>query len=93
MCDYHEIGTTCNTQMMDMDVNNYYVTLGCDWKTLIGGYLSLNYHPQKYEKHQCQWEETTIPYIKCLLQPNIDRVDTIFGTFHEEDNKQCRAHA
>ena len=42
MCDYNEIGTTCNTQMMDMDVSNYYVILGHDWKTLMGGYLSLN---------------------------------------------------
>jgi hypothetical protein len=37
-----EIRTTLSIQVIDMSVSNYSVILGIDWKSLIGGYLSLD---------------------------------------------------
>jgi hypothetical protein len=37
LCAHHEIGTTCNIQVIDMPFNNYSIILGRDWKALNGG--------------------------------------------------------
>jgi hypothetical protein len=42
LCTHPEIRTTLNIQLIDMSVRNYSIILGRDWKSLTGGYLSLN---------------------------------------------------
>jgi hypothetical protein len=42
LCAHPEIRTNLNIQIIDMPVNNYSIILGRGWKSLIGGYLSLD---------------------------------------------------
>ena len=42
MCSHPEIHTTCNLQVMDMNVSNYSIILGRDWQALTGGYYSMD---------------------------------------------------
>jgi hypothetical protein len=42
LCAHPEIRTTLNIQVIDMIVSNYSIILGRDWKSLTGGYLSLD---------------------------------------------------
>jgi hypothetical protein len=42
LCAHPEIRMTLSIQVIDMLVSNYSIILGRDWKSLIGGYLSLN---------------------------------------------------
>jgi hypothetical protein len=42
LCAHPEIWTTLNIQVIDMIVRNYSIILGRDWKSLTGGYLSLD---------------------------------------------------
>jgi hypothetical protein len=42
LCAHPEIRTTLNIQVFDMPMSNYSIILGRDWKSLTGGYLSLD---------------------------------------------------
>jgi len=42
LCAHPEVKPTCNFLVADMGVGNFSMILGCKWKYLTGGYLSLD---------------------------------------------------
>lgn len=70
LCSYPEVKTTCNFLLADMEVRNFSMILGREWKYLNGGYLTLD-GSHITISHNCKSiiiprEPRTMPYIeKC----------------------------
>jgi ribonuclease HI len=93
LCAHLEIKTTLNIQVIDMPVRNYSIILGRDWKTLTGGYLSLDVThlsvPQNKKNITFLREGRISPYIESVPQPNVNYIEEdlgVYSIFVEEDN-------
>jgi hypothetical protein len=93
LCAHPEIRTTLSIQLIDMPVNNYSIILGRYWKSLIGGYLSLdgtNLSIPRNGKNIIVLREGRIsPYIENVPQPNVNYIEEdlgVYSIFDEEDN-------
>ena len=68
MCSHPEIRTTCNLQVMDMNVSNYSIILGRDWQTLTSGYYSMDGShiivPKRPKNIIIYREERIVPYVE-----------------------------
>jgi hypothetical protein len=52
MCVHPEVCTICNFDVVDMEVENYYIILGWEWKPMTSGYINLDEaHMMFPEKH------------------------------------------
>ena len=76
-----------------MPVSNYSIILGRDWKSLTGGYLSLDgthLSIPRNGKHIIVLREGRIsPYIESVTQPNVNYIEEdlrVYSIFVEEDN-------
>jgi hypothetical protein len=73
LCAHLEIRTNLNIQVIDMPIRNYSIILGRDWKSLIGGCLSLDEThlsvPRDGKKIIVLREGRISPYIESVPQP------------------------
>jgi ribonuclease HI len=85
LCTHPEIRTTLNIKVIDMPVSNYSIILGRDWKSLTGGYISLDRThlsiPRNGKNIIVPREETISPYIESILQPNVNYVEEDLGVY------------
>jgi hypothetical protein len=93
LCAHPKIRTTLSIQVIDMQIRNYSIILGRDWKALIGGYLSLDGTclsiPQNGKNIIVLREGRISPYIESVPQPNVNYIKEDLGVhsiFSEEDN-------
>jgi len=93
LCTHPEIRTTLNIQVIDMPIRNYSIILGRDWKSLIGGYLSLDgTHlsiPRNGKNIIVLREGRISPYIESVPQPNVNYIEEdlgVYSIFSKEDN-------
>jgi hypothetical protein len=93
LCAHPEIRTTLNIQAIDMPIRNYSIILGRDWKSLTGGYLSLDrMHlsvPQNGKNIIVLKEGRISPYIENVPQSSVNYIKDDLGVypiFSEEDN-------
>jgi len=93
LCAHPNIRTTLNIHFIDMPIRNYSIILGRDWKTLIGGYLSLDKThlsiPRNGKNIIVLKEGIISPYIESVLQSSIRYIEEdlgVYSIFAEEDN-------
>jgi ribonuclease HI len=93
LCAHPEIRTSLDIQVIDMPVSNYSIILGIDWKSLIGGYLSLDgTHlsvPRNGKNIIFLREGRISPYIGSNPQPNVNYIEEdlgVYSIFFDEDN-------
>jgi hypothetical protein len=93
LCAHPEIRTTLSIQVIDMPVRNYSIILGRYWKSLKGGYLSLDgTHlsvPRNSKNIIVLREGRISPYIESVPQPNVNYIEEdlgVYSIFVEEDN-------
>jgi ribonuclease HI len=91
LCAHPEIRTTLNIQVIDMPVSNYYIILGRDWKSLTGGYLSLDgTHlsiPRNGNNIIVLREGIISPYIERIPQPNVNYLKEDIGVYSIFDDE------
>ena len=80
-----EIRTTLNIQVIDMSVSNYSIILGRDWKSLTGGYFSLDdmhlFVPRNGKNIIVLREGIISPYIESVPQPNVNYLEEDLGVY------------
>jgi ribonuclease HI len=93
LCAHPKIHTTLNIHVIDIFVSNYSIILGRDWKSLIGGYLSLDGSHLSIPKDGMNaiflGEDHISPYIEKFPQINVNYVEEILGVYSiltEEDD-------
>jgi ribonuclease HI len=93
LCAHPEIRTTLSIQVIYMLLINYSIILGRDWKSLTGGYLSLDgthlSTPQNGKNIIVLREGRISPYIESVPQPNVNYIEEdlgVYSIFSEEDN-------
>jgi ribonuclease HI len=93
LCAHPEIRATLNIQVIDMPVSNYSIILGRDWKSLTGGYLSLNKThlsvPWNGKNIIVLREGIISPYIENVPQSSVNYIEEdlgVYSIFAEEDN-------
>jgi hypothetical protein len=69
-----------------MPVSNYSIILGRDWKSLVGGYLSLDgthlFVPRNRKNIIVLWEGRISPYIESVPQPNVNYLEEDLGVYY-----------
>jgi len=92
-CVHPEIRTTYNIQVVDMQINNYYIILGRDWKTLTSGYICLDGSHMSLSNNGKNIiflkEGQILPYIESLPKPHVNYIEEYLGVysfFLEEDD-------
>jgi hypothetical protein len=93
LCAHQEIRTTLSIQFIDMLVSNYSIILGRDWKSLTGGYLSLDVThlsvPWNGKNIIVLREGRILPYIDSVPQSSVNYIEEdlgLYSIFVEEDN-------
>jgi hypothetical protein len=79
LCVHPEIRTTLNIQVINILVSNYSIILGRYWKSLTGGYISLDgTHlsiPRNGKNIIVLIEGRISPYIESVPQPNVNYIE------------------
>jgi ribonuclease HI len=93
LCAHPKIRTTLNIQVIYMPVRNYSIILGRYWKSLAGGYLSLNethlFVPHNGKNIIFLREGRIPPYIESVPQSIVNYIKEdqgVYSIFVEEDN-------
>jgi hypothetical protein len=93
LCTHPGIRTTLNIQVIDIPVSNYSIILGRDWKSLTGGYLSLDEThlsiPLNGKNIIVLREGRISPYIENVPQSSVNYIEEdlgVYSIFTEEDN-------
>jgi hypothetical protein len=85
LCAHIEVRTTLNIQVIYMLVSNYSIIFGRDWKSLTGGYLSLDgthlFVPRNVKNSIVLGEGGISPYIESVPQPNVKYLDEDLGVY------------
>jgi hypothetical protein len=93
LCAHPEIRTTLSIQVIHMPVRNHSIILGRYWKSLTGGYLSIDgTHlslPRNGKNIIVLREGRISPYIESFPQPNVNYIEEDLGVhsiFAKQDN-------